>query len=61
MKIHRMTFGLSSLVALASFFNSITAYDEWIENISIGFFASSVLLMFSSLVAYAVEEEKNCD
>ena len=66
MKIHRITFRLSLLVAVASFivsfcyYTSTTSCGEWIENISIGFFASSVLLVFSSLVAYEVEEEKNC-
>lgn len=66
MKIHRLTFKLSFLIALSSFAislclcDSAAVYDKWIENISIGFFASSVLLMFSSLVAYAVEEEKSC-
>lgn len=40
---------------------ALTEYGEWFENIATGIFSSAVLLMFSSLIGYCIEEKRNCN
>lgn len=64
MKIYKYTF-ISNLLISVSFailswvFRSSTSdCGKWIENISIGIFASALLLVGSSLIGYLVEEHR---
>ncbi|EOT27038.1 hypothetical protein C805_01141 [Eubacterium sp. 14-2] len=67
MSIHRTTFKITCLVAVLSLGVSFclctagTEYEEWFESISTGVFSSAVLLMFSSLIGYCIEEKRNCN
>lgn len=64
MKIYKITFITSLLISIAfaivswKFRSSTTDCGKWIENISIGIFASALLLVGSSLIGYLVEDHK---
>lgn len=64
MKIYKITFGVNLLItfvfAITSwlFRCSTTDCGKWIENISIGIFASALLLVGSSLIGYMVEDHR---
>lgn len=66
MKIYKYTlivnFWISLLFFILSllFCSSESACGKWIENISIGIFASALLLVGSSLIGYLVEDHKMC-
>lgn len=66
MKIYKYTFIANFLVCIAfaivswAFRSSTSDCGKWIENISIGIFASAVLLVGSSLIGYLVEDHKIC-
>lgn len=64
MRIYKITFGVNLLI---SFFFAIVSWEfrsaasdcgKWIENISIGIFASALLLVGSSLIGYIVEDHR---
>lgn len=64
MKIYKITFISNLLISLTfaivswEFRSSTSDYGKWIENISIGIFASALLLVGSSLIGYLVEDHK---
>lgn len=66
MKIYKYTLNISFLLSICfaiiswCFRSAITDWGKWIENISIGIFASSLLLAGSSLIGYLVEDHKIC-
>ncbi len=64
MKIYKITFGVNLIICFVFvitswlFRGSSTDYGKWIENISIGIFASALLLVGSSLIGYIVEDHR---
>lgn len=66
MKIYKYTFIANLLISITfaivswAFRSSSSDCGKWIENISIGIFASAVLLVGSSLIGYLVEDHKIC-
>lgn len=64
MKIYKITFNTSLFISIifaivSWWFRSATSdCGKWIENISIGIFASALLLVGSSLIGYIVEDHK---
>lgn len=64
MKIYKITFNTSLLISMAfaivswGFRSATSDCGKWIENISIGIFASASLLVGSSLIGYIVEDHR---
>lgn len=66
MKIYKYTLIANFLICIAfaiiswAFRSSTSDCGKWIENISIGIFASALLLVGSSLIGYLVEDHRIC-
>lgn len=64
MKIYKITFNTSLFISIVfaivswGFRSATSSCGKWIENISIGIFASALLLVGSSLIGYIVEDHK---
>ena len=67
MKVYRYTFQVSFLIVIVFLIlswllcSSESDVGKWLENISVGVFASALLLVGSSLIGYLVEDEKICN
>lgn len=64
MKIYKYTFSASTIISIIfaivswNFRSATSDCGKWIENISIGIFASALLLVGSSLIGYLVEDHR---